>query len=191
MGFVRIQSGQTIPEERRAREIEDELLREYLPVILGNFERILETPRYFFCQPGSAFLSCSFFYGGGGPIPLGVLAVLWDSGEMIFDCPTCAGRLYAVGLHRLLGGSGTVWGVCAGCRRWKESCHDHLVGSSHAVGEIVARLPQRADHPKGKPAGLRLERRPQGRIHAGQGDRSGRRAGEHSESHRGAQGVGV
>lgn len=124
-------------EARRAREIEGELLREYLPVILGNSERILETPRYFFCQPGSAFLSCSFFYGGGGPIPLGVLLLLWDAGEMIFDCPTCAGSLYAVGLHRLLGGSGCVWGVCAGCRQWQKFCHGHLGASSRAVGELL------------------------------------------------------
>lgn len=44
-------------EERRARQAEDDLVRAYLPVILDNFDAILETPRYFFCQPRGSWFS--------------------------------------------------------------------------------------------------------------------------------------
>ena len=86
-------SPQSDPEAIRARREEDELLRQHLPVILANSDRILETPRYFFCRLGTAFMSSLWIFGGGGPIPLGVLVLLWKAGEMIFECPGCGGRL--------------------------------------------------------------------------------------------------
>ena len=57
-----------VAEARQAREVEEELLREYLPVILASSERILETPRYFYCQLTFAWLSSLWFFAGG-PIP--------------------------------------------------------------------------------------------------------------------------
>jgi hypothetical protein len=70
VGFVRLRPRQD-PEGRRAQEIEDELLREHFAVILENLDRILEAPRYFFCQLRSAWFSCLRLFGGGR-IPLGL-----------------------------------------------------------------------------------------------------------------------
>jgi hypothetical protein len=125
------------PEGRRAQEIEDELLREYFAVIVENLDRILETPRYFFCQLRSAWFSCLWFYGGGR-IPLGVLALLWNEGKMVYDCPSCGFRLHAVGLTgSALTGVHSAWGFCAGCSQRQTlrfpSCRNDLF----AVGELV------------------------------------------------------
>lgn len=125
------------PEARRAEEIEDELLREHFAVILENLDRILETPRYFFCQLRSAWFSCLWVYGGG-PIPLGVLALLWNEGKMVYDCPSCGFRLHAVGLSgSALTGVRSAWGFCAGCSQRQilasPSGHSNLM----ALGELV------------------------------------------------------
>jgi hypothetical protein len=125
---------------RAQREAEDELLREHLPTILGHSRRIVETRRYFYCQLTSAWLSTWFFYNGGGPIPLGVLILLWDSGEMVFDCVECGGNLYAIGVGGSpLSGSATVWGVCEGCRKSQRRTHSKGSLSIHAVGQLLQR----------------------------------------------------
>jgi hypothetical protein len=125
------------PEARRAQEIEDELVREHFAVILENLDRILDTPRYFFCQLRSAWFSCLWVYGGG-PIPLGVLALLWNEGKMLYGCPSCGFRLHAVGLTgSILTGVRSAWGFCAGCGQKQTlgypSGHDDLI----VVGELV------------------------------------------------------
>ena len=126
------------PTAREARGVEDDLLRQHLQVILANAERILETPRYFFCQPTMAFMSSLWLFGGGGLIPLGVLILLWEKGRMLYDCPACGFQLHAVGLS----GSafqevGTVWGFCGGCKqkRWVRlvPCH----GDMMAIGDLL------------------------------------------------------
>jgi hypothetical protein len=122
---------------RRAQEIEDGLLREHFAVILENLDRILDTPRYFFCLLRSAWFSCLWVYGGGR-IPLGVLALLWNEGKMVYDCPSCGFRLHAVGLTgSILTGVRSAWGFCAGCGQKQTlrnpSGHDDLI----AVGELV------------------------------------------------------
>jgi hypothetical protein len=125
------------PEARRAQEIEDELLRGHFAVILENLDLILETPRYFFCQLRSAWFSCLWVYGGG-PIPLGVLALLWDEGKMLYACPSCGFGLHAVGLTgSALTGIRSAWGFCTGCSQRQTlrfpSGHDDLL----AVGKLV------------------------------------------------------
>ena len=99
-----------------ARRRDIEALQQGFPLILRNLDGILRTPRLFYCQLGLAYVSC-WFYGGDGPIPLGVLALVWRDGEMIHDCPECGGRFHAIGVSGLLGG-GSTWGLCADCRRY-------------------------------------------------------------------------
>jgi hypothetical protein len=137
-------------EAKKAREIEQELLREYLPVILTNSERILETPRYFYCQLGVAWLSSMWLYAGG-PIPLGVLILLWDSGEMLFECPSCSGTLHAVGLcGSLLSGSGSAWGVCRRCQTMGDVRTDRIGRRIVTVGNLLPRYVNRPIVEKGK-----------------------------------------
>ncbi len=125
------------PEVKRGGEFEDELLREYLPVILVNSERILDTPQLFYCQLADAWLSSMWLYGGG-PIPLGVLLLLWDAGEMRFECPSCRGPLCAVGVSgSILSGCGSAWGVCAGCRQSRR----HRGSISRAIRAVGNLLP--------------------------------------------------
>jgi hypothetical protein len=96
-----------------SRRQEMEILRRGFPLILLNLDRILKTPRLFFCQLQSAY-SWSIWFGSGGPIPLGVLVLLWENGKMIYGCPECGGRLYAVGVGGSFSG-GEIWGLCADC----------------------------------------------------------------------------
>jgi hypothetical protein len=99
--------------DAESRRKEMETLRRGFSLILRNLDRILRTPRFFFCQLQSAY-SWTFWFGPSGPIPLGVLVLLWENGKMIHGCTECGGRLYAVGV----GGSfsrGDVWGLCVDC----------------------------------------------------------------------------
>jgi hypothetical protein len=126
--------------DETVRRFEDELIRENLPLILSSFGRILSTPRHFFCRPSSAFLSCPYVFGGGGPIPLGVLVSLWRRGELVFDCPACVGLVYGFGVAgSVLSGSGTVQGICIVCRRWQSE--PRKIGESIlAVGTVLAAI---------------------------------------------------
>jgi hypothetical protein len=126
------------PEARRTRDVEDELVRKYLPVILAHANQILQTPRYFFCQIEAAFMSSLWMFGGGGSIPLGVLFLLWGERKMLYDCPTCGFRLRAVGLSgSFFQTIGTVWGFCEGCGQRQTiplaPCHNDMM----AVGELL------------------------------------------------------
>lgn len=133
-----------------ARHVEDWFLVEHFPTVHANIDRIVETPRYFFCQLRSAWLSAPFVFGGGGPIPLGVLALLWRVGEMIYDCPICGERFFAVGAcGSVLSGCGSVWGVCLHCRKRRFSrrqCGSSII----AVGELLAVHRNEAVIAKGK-----------------------------------------
>jgi hypothetical protein len=99
--------------DAESRRKEMEILRRGSPLILRNLDRILRTPRFFFCQLQSAY-SWTFWFGPSGPIPLGVLVSLWENGKMIYGFPQCGGRLYAIGVGGSFGG-GDVWGLCADC----------------------------------------------------------------------------
>jgi hypothetical protein len=129
---------QNDPEAIRVRQEEDALLRRHLRLILANADRVLETPRYFFCQLRTAFMSSLWVFGGGGPIPLGVLLLLWKSGEMIFECRGCRGRLYAVGISAsILSGCGGAWGLCLDCNQQQDTRRDHMGETILAVGPLL------------------------------------------------------
>lgn len=99
--------------DAESERVEMESLRRGFPLILLSLDRILRTPRFFFCQLQSAY-TWALWVGPTGPIPLGVLVLLWENGTMIYGCPDCSSRVYALGV----GGSltrGEVWGLCAGC----------------------------------------------------------------------------
>lgn len=126
-------------ETRKVREIEDELLREYLPIVLTSSEQILATPRYFYCQLANAYLSSPYVFGGG-PIPLGVLLLLWDAGAMRFECPSCGGSLHAIGVAgSILSGSGSAWGICTGCRTAQRVTKGRFGRTISAVGKLLPR----------------------------------------------------
>jgi hypothetical protein len=99
--------------DAKSQRKEIEILWRGFPLILGNLDRILRTPRFFFCQLQSAY-SWTFWFGPSGPIPLGVLVLLWKTGKMIYRCPECGGRFHAVGVGGSFSG-GDVWGLCADC----------------------------------------------------------------------------
>jgi hypothetical protein len=99
--------------DAQSRRKEMEILWPGFPLILRNLDRILRTPRFFFCQLQSAY-SWTFWFGPSGAIPLGVLALLWEGGKMIYGCPECGGRFHAVGVGGSFSG-GSVWGLCADC----------------------------------------------------------------------------
>jgi len=113
-GMARVVSHAYRPQgDAESRRRETKVLRRGFPLILRNLDRILRTPRFFFCQLQSAY-SWTFWFGPSGPIPLGVLDLLWENGEMIYDCAECGGRLHAVGVGGSFSG-GSVWGLCADC----------------------------------------------------------------------------
>ena len=97
--------------DAESRRAEMESLRGGFPLILRNLDRILRTPRFFFCQLQSAY-SWTFWFGPSGPIPLGILVLLWEGGKMTYGCPECGGRFHAVGVGGSFSG-GDVWGLCA------------------------------------------------------------------------------
>ncbi len=99
--------------DAESRRKEMEILRRGFPLILRNLDRILKTPRFFFCQLRSAY-SWTFWFGPSGSIPLGVLVLLWEDGKMIHGCPECGGRFLAIGVGGSFSG-GDVWGLCADC----------------------------------------------------------------------------
>ena len=126
------------PKTRQVRGVENDLLRQHLSVILANADQVLDTPRYFFCQPTMAFMSSLWLFGGGGPIALGVLIVLWEEGRLPYDCPSCGFRFHAVGLS----GSafqevGTVWGFCCGCGQSQRvrfaPCHADMMAIGNSL----------------------------------------------------------
>ena len=124
-------------EARQAREVEEALLCEYLPVIVENADRILETPAHFYRRLASAWLSSMWFYAGG-LIPLGVLLMLWEAGEMRFECPLCEGTLYAVGAcGSILSGAGSAWGVCDRCRASRIVRPSTMARTIVAVGGLL------------------------------------------------------
>lgn len=125
-------------EASRARQEEDEFLRQHLSVILANSDRILETPRYFFCRLGAAYMSSLWIFGGGGPIPLGVLLLLWKADKMIFECPGCGSHFYAVGISgSILSGCGAAWGPCLDCNQRQSIRRDHMGETILAVGPLL------------------------------------------------------
>jgi len=129
---------QNSPEAIRARQEEDELLQQHLPLILANSDRILETPRYFFCRLRTAYMSSLWMFGGGGSIPLGVLLLLWKAGEMVFECPGCGGQFYAVGTSgSILSGCGSAWGYCLSCNQGQSIRRDHMGKTILAVGALL------------------------------------------------------
>lgn len=101
------------PAEKRMEEIK--VLCEHFEVILKNFKKILENEQYFFCQIGAAFLSMPWI-GPDGPIPLGVLVLLWQKRKLIKKCPDCGGKVYVFGAGGSpLSGTHGWWGVCRIC----------------------------------------------------------------------------
>jgi hypothetical protein len=129
---------QNDPEAIQSRQEEDDLLRRNLRLILANSDRIDGTPRYFFCQLRTAYLSSPWIFGGGGSIPLGVLLLLWKVGEMIFDCPGCEGKFHAEGISgSILSGCGSAWGHCLDCNEWQKIRRDHMGRTILAVGPLL------------------------------------------------------
>ena len=115
-----------------------QLLRQHLPLMLANSDRILRTPRYFFCQLGRSYLSSVWVFGGGGPIPLGVLLLLWNAGELLFDCPRCGNSFHAVGISgSILSGCGSAWGPCINCNEQQSFRLDHMGETILAVGPLL------------------------------------------------------
>jgi hypothetical protein len=132
-----VSRGYCSTDDAEARGVELEFFRKNLSIILANSYQVLATPRYFFCQLGSAWLSVAFWFGGGGKIPLGVLVALWQTGDMVFECPGCHGRLYAVGIcGSVLSGCGSAWGTCANCRQ-SDIRSPEVATSILAVGNML------------------------------------------------------
>lgn len=119
-----------------SRRIEMEELRRSFPLIVRNLDHILKTPRLFFCQLQSAY-TWAFWIGPSGPVPLGVLALLWQQGKMIFDCPECGGRFYALGVGGSFSSS-EVWGLCADCNYdGKFSCFPGWLQNYSEVAKLL------------------------------------------------------
>lgn len=126
------------PDAIRVRQEEDDLLRLNLRLILANSDTILNRPAHFFCKLRTAFMSSPWVFGGGGPIPLGVLLLLWNAGEMIFECPNCGGRACAVGVSgSVLSGCGGFWGPCLDCNQQQNTRRDHMGETILAVGPLL------------------------------------------------------
>ncbi len=125
-------------EAIRARRKDHDLLQQHLPVILANSDRVLEAPRYFFCQPRTAYMSSLWIFGGGGPIPIGVLLLLWKALKMIFVCPACGGKVYAVGISgSVLSSCGSIWGPCLNCNQGQHLRRDRLGETILAIGPLL------------------------------------------------------
>jgi hypothetical protein len=97
------------------REEEMKVVCENFEVILKNFKRILENEQFFFCQIGAAYLAMPWI-GPDGPIPLGVLVLLWQKRKLIKKCPDCGGNVYVFGASGSpLSGDHSWRGVCRRC----------------------------------------------------------------------------
>ena len=109
-----------IPETAAEKQAEETaILCRNFEVIVNNFETILENEQYFYCQIGTAFLSMPYI-GPDGPIPLGVLVLLWQKGDLIKQCPRCGGSAYILGAGGSpLSGTHGWWGICRTCGETK------------------------------------------------------------------------
>jgi hypothetical protein len=82
-----------LPEETdEQRENNMQPFRENLELILDNSELILNTPEYFFIRHTWALAGGA--YVGAKYIPLGVLVMLWESGEWLSECQKCGHKTY-------------------------------------------------------------------------------------------------
>ncbi len=120
-----------------SRAAEMALLRREFPLIIRNLEHILRTPRFFFCLLKSAYVSTPWLFGGGGPAPFGVLAILWEDGSLLYQCPKCAGHFYALGAAGGFSG-GRVWGICTDCRKGSEFDVENWPFPLVAIGRLLA-----------------------------------------------------
>ena len=112
------------------------MLRREFPLIIRNLHHILRTPRFFYHQLESAYIWTFWAFGGGGPVPFGLLALVWKRGSLQFQCPKCGGHFYALGTGGGFSG-GRVWGICADCRKEAEFPAPYWPAPLFAVGPLL------------------------------------------------------
>ena len=137
------------PAEERIGETE--VLCQNFEVILKNFSIILENERYFFCEIGTAFLSIPYI-GPGGQIPLGVLVLLSQKGDIIKKCPDCGGKAYILGAGGSpLSGTHSWWGICPKCGKTKSQRGGSGFSSIFMpINEMLKKYPNKSIIKKGK-----------------------------------------
>lgn len=120
-------------ELEELRNQEDKLFAENMDLIMKSSEIIINTPEFFYCEFGSAWLSLAYI-GGDGMIPLGVLLMLWEQGKLMDRCKHCGADVYIIGAGGSpLSGSHTWHGFCVGCRQ-------RQIGSKESFREIASPL---------------------------------------------------
>ena len=138
-----------ISAEKREEEIK--VLCQHFEVILKNFKKILENEQYFFCQIGAAFLSIPFIRPDG-PIPLGVLVLLWQKRKLIKKCPDCGGKVYVFGAGGSpFSGTHSWWGICRRCsieKSQRSGSDFHVIFAP--IMEMLKKYPNKPIIKKGK-----------------------------------------
>ncbi len=120
-------------ELKELRDKEDKLFAENMNLIMKNSEIIINTPEFFYCEFGSAWLSLAYI-GGDGMIPLGVLLMLWKQEKLMDCCKHCGADVYIIGAGGSpLSGSHTWHGLCIDCRQYQ-------IGSKESFREIASPL---------------------------------------------------
>lgn len=98
------------------------LLSENLQMIIDNTPHIIKHKKYFYTQFSSAVIGTTIH--GEEFIPLGILLLLWQDGNLKDTCPHCGGTVYIIGAGGSpLSGSHKWYGCCAKCR-------ERITGSS-------------------------------------------------------------
>jgi len=145
----------TVEEEKREsnrsprESLEIRLLKEHLPLLLANRERILHTPEYFFCTLEDAYASLA--YVGGGRLYLGVLALVWKRELVRSACIDCGGPLFLLGLAGSpLSGTHSIWGICSSCRDHKTWMEPSLTTIAMPIRELIQKYPNEAIVKKGQ-----------------------------------------
>jgi hypothetical protein len=139
------------PDDRPAetKEAESKLFAENLGLILDKAQVIIDTPRYFFCTFDSAFISVMFVHGG--MIPLGVLSLLWQKGNLRAACRHCGGEVYIYGTGGSpLSGSHSAWGCCLACGKYNRVQVEHFSEIWAPLAEAIRDNPNEAVIEKGK-----------------------------------------
>ena len=96
-------------------------LIENLDLLMNNYEKILNTPEYYFILIEETLVSTAYVGYSRNKLYLGELLRLWHDGKWTFQCPDCSGTVYIrnVGGSPLSGcGSGS--GYCDTCKGLKK-----------------------------------------------------------------------
>ena len=107
-----------LPSEKSTSEIDADfnLFITHFKLILENEKIIINTPKYFYILHKRIHVGTTIT--GTAYIPIGVLLLLWKTGNLLCSCPACGAKSYIIQAGgSALSGSHSYSAICAECSR--------------------------------------------------------------------------